>query len=400
MIIPDKPHNEFERLMALRSYAVLDTLSEKEYDQLTAIASEICGCSMSLISLIDDDRQWFKSRVGLDVLETPREFAFCGHAIQFATTPLIVEDARLDVRFQDNPLVTGTPNLVFYAGIPLVNEDGYALGTLCVLDQQPKHLTEGQIEALKALSDQVMALLELRRSKMSLEQSMRKLEEKNRDLEQFAFIAAHDLKSPLNGISTLTELLMDSHADALREDGLRMMAAIQGSSLQLSGMISGLLEYYRLDATTEVPKEMLSIDALTKQLAQLFAGEDHLILDFETALKELHCYRPAVMQILVNLITNALKYGDKEQTHVIIRIEEAMKHYLFEVSDNGPGIPQEQHHKLFQLFSIITPQDRKGQKGNGLGLATVKKLVHRMGGDVNIQSAPEKGLTVRFSVLK
>jgi signal transduction histidine kinase len=400
MIVPDKPHNESERLQALRSYAVLDTISEKEYDQLTAIASEICGCSMSLISLIDDDRQWFKSRVGLDATETPREYAFCGHAIQFASTPLIVEDARIDQRFHDNPLVTGQPNLVFYAGIPLVSEDGYALGTLCVLDRQPKRLTEGQITALKALSEQVMSLLELRRSKMSLEKSLRILEEKNRDLEQFAFIAAHDLKSPLNGISTLTELLMDSHSEALREDGLRMMSAIKGSSLQLSGMISGLLEYYRLDATAEVPKELLPMKVLIGQLADLFAGEDDLILDFETTLNSLHCNKSAVIQILVNLITNALKYGDKQPTHVIVRIQEMMNRYLFEVSDNGPGIPEEQHHKLFQLFSIVSSHDRKGQKGNGLGLATVKKLVHRMGGEVSIQSTLGKGLTISFSVSK
>jgi signal transduction histidine kinase len=400
MIIPDKPHNEVERLKALHSYAVMDTISEKEYNQLTAIASEICGCSMSLISLLDENRQWFKSRVGLAVTETPREYAFCGHAIQFATSPLIVEDARLDNRFHDNPLVTGDPNLVFYAGIPLVNDEGFALGTLCVLDQQPKQLTGGQLSALKALSDQVMALLELRRSKIFLEQSLRKLEEKNRDLEQFAFIAAHDLKSPLNGISTLTELLMDSHAEALREDGLRMMSAIKGSSAQLSGMISGLLEYYRLDATTEVPKELLPVDAVRSKLMQLFAGEDQLAIDFETSIVMLNCNGSAVCQILVNLISNAVKYGDKDLTQVTIRIEEFMSHYLFEVSDNGPGIPEDQHHKLFQLFSIITPHDRKGQKGNGLGLATVKKLVYRMGGDVSLQSSPGKGLTIRFSVLK
>ncbi|MFM2201426.1 MAG: hypothetical protein RL040_626 [Bacteroidota bacterium] len=400
MIIPDKPHNEIERLNALRSYAVMDTLSEKEYDQLTAIASEICGCSMSLISLLDENRQWFKSRVGIDVPETPRELAFCGHAIQRATSPLIVEDARLDERFHDNPLVTGNPNLVFYAGIPLVNNEGFALGTLCVLDQQPKQLTGGQLSALKALSDQVMALLELRRSKISLEQSLRKLEEKNRDLEQFAFIAAHDLKSPLNGISSLTELLMDSHAEALKDEGLRMVSAIKGSSMQLSDMISSLLEYYRLDATTEVPKELLTVEALRNKLMQLFAGEEQLAIDFESTIVQLHCNGSAVRQILVNLISNAVKYGDKDLTRVTIRIDELMSHYLFEVSDNGPGIPEDQHHKLFQLFSTITPYDRKGQKGNGLGLATVRKLVYRLGGDVSLQSSPAKGLTIRFSVIK
>lgn len=142
------------------------------------------------------------------------------------------------------------------------------------------------------------------------------------------------------------------------------------------------------------------MNALSEQLASLFAGEDHLVLDFETRLEQLHCYRPAVIQILVNLITNSIKYGDKELTHVVIRIEETPTQYVFEVTDNGPGIPESQHNKLFQLFSIITPHDRNGQKGNGLGLATVKKLVYRMGGEVSLESQPGEGLTIRFSVLK
>lgn len=400
MIIPDKPKNESERLQALQSYSVLDTISEEEYDHLTTIASQICGCSMSLISLVDENRQWFKSRVGLDANETPREYAFCGHAIHNPQEALIVEDARKDPRFSGNPLVTGQPHLVFYAGMPLVNESGHALGTLCVLDKTPKMLSDSQLHALKALSQQVMALLELRRSKIALEQSMRKLEQKNQDLEQFAFIAAHDLKSPLNGIATITELLMDSHAEALREDGIRMMNAIKGSSEQLSRMISGLLDYYRLDVADDVNHEWVGIRALEEQIATLFAGEKNLVIDFDVLPQRLYIHLTAVKQILVNLISNAIKYSDKNLVVVRIRIEESASFYLFEVSDNGPGIPEKYHDRLFMLFSIVAAHDKNGQKGNGIGLATVKKLVQRQSGEIEVISEQGQGLTIRFSVKK
>ena len=400
MIKPDKPLNESERLRALRSYAVLDSITEKEYDQLTSIASEICGSSMSLISLVDEERQWFKSRVGLDVSETHRDFAFCGHAILHPGQALIVEDARIDPRFQDNPLVKGNPHLVFYAGIPLVNDDGYALGTLCVLDQKPKHLSEGQIRALNALRDQVMALLELRRSKLAIEKSMQLLGEKNRDLEQFAFIAAHDMKSPLNGIASLTELIIDSHGSALGEDGVRMINAIKSSTHQLSGMIAGLLDYYRLDSAHVDQRQTISIIDLQAQIAELYAGENRLVIEVATSMDDLHVHRSAVLHILVNLISNALKYGDKEINLVKILVEESPSDYLFEVADNGPGIPEEFHQKLFQLFSVLTPHDRHGQKGNGIGLATVKKLVERLGGSVTLVSIPPAGATFRFSIAK
>jgi GAF domain-containing protein len=141
---------------------VLDTLSETEYDDITQLASQLCGTKIALISLIDEDRQWFKSKFGLEAEQTPREFAFCGHAINTPTDPFIIEDSRLDERFNDNPLVVGAPNVIFYAGIPLVNEDNYPLGTLCVIDDKPKKLSEAQISGLKTLARSVMNLLELR----------------------------------------------------------------------------------------------------------------------------------------------------------------------------------------------------------------------------------------------
>jgi PAS domain S-box-containing protein len=169
MLPPPFPPNENERLNSLNSYQILDTLGEEEYDALTRLAAQICGTKIALITLVDTDRQWFKSKIGIDVAETPRELSFCAHAINSPNEPFIIEDARLDARFKDSPVVQGDPNIVFYAGIPLVNEDEYSLGTLCVIDDQPKKITAVELEGLKTLSKSVINLLELRRKNKSLE---------------------------------------------------------------------------------------------------------------------------------------------------------------------------------------------------------------------------------------
>ena len=155
--------DEAERLKALHQYRILDTKPEQAFDDLTLIASQICGTPIALISLVDEDRQWFKARIGTDVQETPRSISFCAHAIQEKGI-FTVPDALNDDRFRDNPVVKGEPHIRFYAGAPLTTRDGYALGTLCVIDYVPRRLTNEQNNALMALERQVAAQLELRRN--------------------------------------------------------------------------------------------------------------------------------------------------------------------------------------------------------------------------------------------
>jgi hypothetical protein len=187
------PDNESARLDALQRYEILDTLGEQVYDDLTVLAATLCHTPMAMISLVDADRQWFKARIGVDTQQTPRDVAFCAHAI-LDTQTFIVPDATLDSRFVDNPLVTDSPGVRFYAGVPLTTPDGFNLGTLCVLDRQPRTLPPQQQRALEALARQVIALLELRR-------------------------LSADLATALAKVKTLTGLLpICAHCKRVRED--------------------------------------------------------------------------------------------------------------------------------------------------------------------------------------
>jgi len=203
------PQNETSRLKALQEYKVMDTLPEQAYDNFTRLASMICSTPIALITLLDEERQWFKSRFGLERSEIPREDAICNHTIMALDNIMVINDATQDGRFASNLLVAAEPNIRFYAGAPLVTSNGEALGTICVMDDKPRGITQDQLDALQVLSREVMGQFELRRSIATLEQSMLKqenyidqLQEYQRELEKVrAELENQSLTDPLTGVN-------------------------------------------------------------------------------------------------------------------------------------------------------------------------------------------------------
>ena len=400
MIPPKENIKEKERLLALESFSILDTLEEADYDNLTAIAAEICGTPISLVSLLDNERQWFKSRHGLNVSETPKEYAFCAHAINAGEDVFIVQDSRTDERFHDNPLVIGDPHVIFYAGFPLITSEGMPLGTLCVIDHKPRLLSQSQIKTLKALSLQVMNLLNLRKTNEQLKNSITELEKKNEELDRFAYIAAHDLKSPLNNISSTAELFTECYADDLDEDGRTMLGFIKSASNQLRELIDGLLAYSKSNSILNEEGTVIDLSTLRDEINGLFSYDNSINLEIISDLSQITTNKTALDQILINLVGNAIKYNDKEHVEIQIRVSENEGRYSFCVKDNGPGIPEEEQTKIFQIFKVLAQKDKFGQTGNGIGLATVKKITEKMGGTINVTSKLGEGCEFEFMLNK
>ncbi|WP_298480994.1 GAF domain-containing sensor histidine kinase [uncultured Maribacter sp.] len=396
MITVPKHINEIERLNALRSYAILDTPPQLEFDNLTKMASEICQTPISLINFVDATRVWSKSNYGLEVTEAPREKTFCTHVINNKDGLFIIPDSRVDIRFKRNPYVEDYPNIVFYASFPILSKDGIPIGNLCVIDNIPRKLTQQQIDSLKVLTDQAMHLLEYHKSKkINLE-----LEEKNNELESFAYIAAHDLKAPLNNIYSLSSLLSDMYLNKLDEDGITIINHIKNSSNKLKELINGVLEYSKSPDILKTTKSHIKISHLQEELIELLSFNNTISLTINSELNTIYTNKSALDQILLNLIENAIKYNDKDKTKISIGVSEENEKYLFYVQDNGPGIAKNQQEKIFDIFKTISSKDKYGQKGNGIGLATVKKLIEKMGGKIHIKSNEGEGCKFVFSINK
>ena len=398
MITPEIPANEKERIRALEEYDVLDTPPEQGFDDITKIAAEICQTPISLVVLIDKERQWFKSNLGLDgATETPRELAFCAHAINKPNEPLIVNDASQDERFANNPLSAGPPYVIFYTGVPLVTPDGYAMGTLCVVDHQPRELSEKQLETLEALSHQVVSQLELRKKIIQLKKVNRDMDLLNKNLSEFSYRLSHDLKSSIRGIHSLTRFLIEDYQSKIDSRGVEYLNSISTRTNKLEVLIEGVMKYSK--GTLKRPDLTNKID-ITDLIEEVIADcnvPDNFTISYPKDHRIIHHFKTGFYQILYNLVSNAVNFNDKENGRVSITFEEAKRGYSLIVSDNGPGIPEMHHNKVFELFYII--ESRKNSKsGAGVGLSTVRSIVEKLNGTIEIQDTASTAVGVSFVI--
>ena len=390
MLFARIPDNESDRQANLDLYEILDTFPEEAFDAITSIAAHICGTPIALISLIDKDRQWFKSHHGLSVSETPRDFAFCAHAILEPDQLFVVEDAQLDNRFFDNPLSTGDPNVIFYAGAPLVSSEGFPLGTLCVIDNKPHTLNSDQRKALADLSSQVIAQMELRRN-------LKELKSKNEELSRYAHLISHDLRSPMQSIYQLSKIIAKESEGNLSEKAEKAMAQLQKKALQSQELVDGILKHSLAGEHSYAP-ERIQVVEFVNDLIDFCSPPGDIQLIPEVTVSEIVCDPTILHQILQNLISNAIKYNDKDLGVVRIAVNTKDSELTFEVIDNGPGIPEKYHERIFGMFQTLSYADRFGNKGTGIGLHTVKNLVVLLGGLITIESKEGEGSNFKVTI--
>lgn len=504
------PPNEEERLRALASYQIMDTLAEEEFDNLTRIASHIFDAPIALITLLDDKRQWFKSKIGLEVEGTPREISFCQYAIVDGE-PLIVNDAKEDERFEDNPLVTGAPNIRFYAGHPITNEQGHSLGTLCVIDDKPRSVTAEQIELLKGLAETAMSLIACRRVNYRLEiykrffdeslnlmcivdmqgickevnpffmrklgweqgellskplmdffhpddqerahtqraklnegepavefeNRLRKkdgsyiwvqwncqpdpaagqmfaiayditpLKEKNAALHEaihhkdiFLSNMSHEIRTPMNAIIGFSDLMERTELGPTQREYLD---AISVAGNNLLAIINDILDLSKIEAgkidLESKPLELKKVIQDAIKLSQSKAEEKGLRLraSLDMNAPEYIMGDPTRLhQILVNLISNAVKFTNQGGVTVEVEVRDRDEEHAdlcFKVTDTGIGISEEDQERIFNRFEQARQPKEVLFGGTGLGLSIVKMLVELHGGRVELESQPGQGTT-------
>jgi signal transduction histidine kinase len=391
------PACESQRLAALHAYQVLDSAPEQAFDDLTLLAAQICGTPIALVSLVDTARQWFKSSHGLGASETPRRVAFCSHSILAPDDVFIVQDARRDLRFSDNPIVTGDPHVIFYAGAPLVTPGGMPIGTVCAIDHEPRRLRPEQVESLRILARQVVTQLELRRACLELQATTGRLAQANQELQEFSSIAAHDLQEPLRKVVAFGGLLRKDLGDELPHRAEQDVGFMTDAALRMQRLISDLLalsragsqemhcESFELRECVDVALEALSL-RIEETGAQVSVD----------TLPTLSGDRTLLSQLFQNLLGNALKFVDQRQPRLHVSCVREGGRTILGVQDNGIGIPPEQVERIFTPFRRL--HGLSEYEGSGIGLSVARKAVTRHGGSIWVESEPGQGSHFRFTL--
>lgn len=396
------PADELQRLESLYQYELLDTPREIAYDRVSQIASQLCMTPFAMVSLIDQDRQWVKSSHGVDLDYIPRELSFCAHTIN-EQEPLIIENMKQDGRFSDHPSVIGPPNVTFYAGVPLRSSEGYAIGSLCVIDQKPRQLTAEQRTALKALADQVALLMELHRTNNSLRVARTEAEELAQQKAGLLATLSHEIRTPLHALEGYTQLLLDQPTQPDQQSSLQRL---QTTGRTLVSLVNNILDYSKLQAgkllLEAIPFSVVGLihQAVDMQAWQARQKNLQLTTKFDATIPhQLRGDATRLLQVLINLISNALKFtkegGVSVEASVIEQTDEQVSLFI-EVVDTGIGIPPESLATLFNEYTQVSAATTRQYGGTGLGLAITSQLIALMNSRIDVQSEVGKGSRFGF----
>ena len=380
---------EKERLDSLSALNILDTLPESDYDAITSLAAQICQTPISLICMVDKERIWFKSRNGISATQIPKEAAVCAYAI-LQKEAFIVEDMTLDDRFFDTPLVTGAAHFRFYAGVPLMSPDNFAIGTLCIIDTKARSITVDQIKSLHALSAQITRLLELKikiAQLMTHENQLRLLEQQINESARLSTLGemtagiAHEINNPLTIIQCKSKILKRKCEDGTFDlkANAKDFDIINTTVDRIVKIVKGLKTYSRNSENDPFrPANLKSlIDETLSLCVEHYKFEDITVSVNCCPSLEIDCRSSQISQVLMNLISNSHDAIENlKDKWIKINVIEERSVIRVLVSDSGKGIPTEIVHKMTLPFFTT----KELGKGTGLGLSISKGILESHGG--------------------
>jgi len=390
------PENELQRLAALKRYNILDTLPDHAFDDATKLVSYICGVPIAHISFIDENRQWFKSEIGVGVTEIPREISFCQYTI-LDSNMVEINDTHLNERFKDDPNVTGGFNVRFYAGVPITTPDGYNIGTLCAIDHVVKELDDNQRNALSIVAKHVMAQLEIGTKNIELDYQKKIAERAVLAKDSFLANMSHEIRTPLNAIIGFTDLLAQTDLDEVQQEYIDSVQ-IAGENLLI--IINDILDLSKIESgNLMIESEPFNLKKTLKHVYNLLKVkvqkdvEFNLFLDADMP-ENVIGDQGRLNQILVNLVGNSLKFTHEGEVTVSVKkTEETDDHYTlrFSVKDTGIGIPKNKLKTIFERFTQGEESTTRTFGGTGLGLNIVKQLVELHKGEIHVKSELNRG---------
>ena len=397
---PEIPADEDLRMRALCRLEVLDSEPERAFDDIVEVAAQIFGVPIALVSLVDSERQWFKARVGLDAPETPRSVSVCGHVVAQGSA-IVVPDLGVDPRFADNPLVLEGPKIRFYAGAPLVSREGQILGTLCVIDREPRTPSEAQLAALERLARVVVDQLELRKAELVRVRREAQAAQAQALEKQFVSVVSHELRTPLTSIFAALRLATAGPLGAELSDELRKLLGVcERNARRMMNLVDDLLEYEKLRhrglELQLAPHDLRELLTEAVEAQRLSAEGDGLRLELDLPAQPLGCQVEArrITEVIDNLIGNAIKFSPPD-TRVHVHARRRGDRIEVCVDDEGQGVPEDQRLAIFERFTRLHASETQG---SGLGLAIARILVKLHGGSIVCEESPAGGARFRFDL--
>ena len=376
----------------LYRYAISDPLLQKSYQDVCKLAAGISEAPVAAICFTDGVNNRVISQAGTPLSE--KEIAFLG-SLPFA------EHSEVTPLISVMPQSPGEiPTLVFYAGHPLINPDNSLAGHLWVMDYRTREFSQDQLDSLHGLSNLAVALLEgLKKARVSQELE-KELELRDEQLEQFIKRVSHDIKSPLTNILLSSHLLKESYPEKFGGEGLELLNIMSKAVRKTIDFVDAVLPYHGGEYFLSEEHEEVNVTDLIESVIDLAKMNTNAVIEYHRSNAMIKVKKSTLDQVLLNLLTNSIKYNDKESILINISFAENERQYFFSVKDNGMGIEPAKQKKVFSLFTNLNVVDRFGNKGSGMGLATIKKLIERQGGEITFVSQYGQGTEFFFSIRK